>query len=168
LPSSSQFGVGLLIPQLLKYNASPSSTYPSYTDYTVNSWNISLTAGSTAHILGDGTNYYKASPTTDARSAICIMKNGFISVGTSPAINQIQVKTEKVTYPPYTVQPLVDINIERDIPVYRYNVPFNIPIFHDFGIMIDAEPIHTKTEDLRLIGVVFYEYNFFKNLTYVS
>ena len=168
LPSSSQFGVGLIIPQILKYNSSPSSTYPCYTDYTTNTWNLSLTAGTTVNILGDGTNYYKASPTTDARAALCIMKNGFVSVGTTPGINQIQVRTEKVTYPPYPVAPFVDLEIEENYPVYRYNVPFNIPIFHDFGIRIDGMPVVTKTEELRLIGVAFYEYNFFSSLTYVT
>jgi len=168
LPSSSQFGVGLLIPQYLKYAATASSTYPCYTDYTTNTWKLSLTAGTTVHILGDGTNYYKPSPTTDARAAICIMKNGFVSVGTTPAINQIQIKTEKVSYPPFPVQPLSDMPIQSDRPVYRYNVPFNIPIFHDFGIMIDGMPIVSKTEELRLIAVIFYEYDFIKNLKYVT
>jgi len=168
LPSSSQFGVALLIPQLIKYHSSPDSSHPAYSDYTINTWNISLTAGTAAHILGDGTNYYKASPTTDARAALVIMKDGIISVGTTPAFNQIQVKTEKVSYPPFSVHPLVDLPIEEGYPVYRYNLPFNLPVFHDFGVMMDIMPQVTKTADIRLIGVCFYEYNFFSSLKNIT
>ena len=34
--------------------------------------------------------------------------------------------------------------------------------------MIDGMPIVSKTEELRLIAVIFYEYDFIKNLKYVT
>jgi len=168
LPTSGQFGAGLLIPQDVKYVATASSTYPAYTHYSSNSWNITLTAGTARYLLGDGTNYYKASPTTGSRAIFCIMKNGIIEIGTTPSFNQFQIKTERVTYPAFSVHPLVDQPVERGYTIYRYNVPFAIPVFYDFGIMIGGMPLVSKTSDVRLIGVIFYEYDFRKNLRYIS
>ncbi|MFQ6076355.1 MAG: hypothetical protein ACE5Z5_09530, partial [Candidatus Bathyarchaeia archaeon] len=157
LPSSGQFGVGLIIPQDIVYYTTADADHPCYSDYAKNKWDISLAAGSAAHLLGDGTHYYKARRTTLYRCALVIMKNGFLEVGTSPSINQFLIKTERTTYPAFSVHPLVDQTIEEGYTIYRYNLPFGIPIFHDFGIMIDAMPTVTKTSNLRMVGVVFYE-----------
>jgi len=168
LPTSGQFGAGLLIPQDVKYVATASSSSPAYTDYTANSWNISLTAGTTAYLLGSSANFYKASPTTGSRAMFVIMKNGIIEVGTTPSINQFQISTERVSYPSLSVHPLVDQPVERGYTIYRYNLPFAIPVFYDFGIKLTAMPIQSGTKDVRLIGVIFYEYDFRSSLRYVS
>jgi hypothetical protein len=168
LPSPGQVGVSLLEPRDIRYVATPSSTYPAYSDYTLNKWELSLTAGSTIHILGDGSNYFKPRPTELYRCAIAIMKSGVIEVGTSPSLSQFRLKTEKITYPYLTVHPLVDQPIEEGYTIYRYNLPFGIPMFYDFGVMFDALPRVTKTSDVRLIGVVFYEYGHKESLTWVS
>ena len=168
LPSSGQFGVGLIIPQDIKYAATASASNPCYTGYTANSWNISLTAGTAAYLLGDGTNFYKARPTTNYRTALLIIKNGIVEVGTSPSINQFQPKTERVSYPAFSVHPLVDQPVERGYQIYRYNFPFAMPVFHDFGVMLGTMPIATRTADIRLVGVVLYEYSHRASLRYVS
>ncbi|MFQ6075628.1 MAG: hypothetical protein ACE5Z5_05790 [Candidatus Bathyarchaeia archaeon] len=168
LPSSGQFGVGLIIPQDIRYVSTPSATEPAYTDYALNSWNLALTAGAAIHILGDGTNYYKPKPTVGQRCAIVIMKNGIVEVGTSPSLNQIVFKTERITYPAFTVHPLVDQPIEKDLLIYRYNFPAAMPLFYDFGTMLDAMPTVSRTCNVRLIGVIFYEYDHRKALAYIS
>jgi len=168
LPSSGQFGAGLIVPQDIRYVATASSTYPAYSDYNLNKWTIPLTAGTAAYLLGDGTNFYKASPTVGSRAIMCIMKNGIIEVGTTPSFNQFLAKTEKTSYPAYSVHPLVDQPIERDLVIYRYNVPFAIPVFYDFGIMFGGMPTVSKTSEIRLIGVIFYEYDFRKSLRWIS
>jgi len=167
-PSSGQFGVGLIIPQDIKYAATASSDNPCYTDYSANSWTLSVTAGTTVHILGDGTHYYKPRTATGYRCIMLILKNGIVEVGSTPSLNQFQFKTEKVSYPAWSVHPLVDQPIAEGYQIYRYNIPVAIPLYYDFGVMLDAMPIATRTIDLRLIGVVFYEYDHRASLTYVS
>ena len=168
LPSSGQFGVGLLIPQDVKYTATASASAPAYTDYANNSWSLSLTAGTAINFLGDGTNYYKARPTTGYRCAFVIMKNGIVEIGTTPSINQFLIKTERTSYPAFSVHPLVDQPIDRGYMIYRYNMPFAIPVFYDFGVMLQGMPTVTKTSDIRLIGVIFYEYDHRASLSWVS
>ena len=168
LPSSGQFGVGLIIPQDIRYYTPADATHPAYSDYTLNTWKIALTAGTIANILGDGTNFYKARPTDLYKTAMVIMKNGIIEFGTSPSINQLRVITERISYPAFSVHPLVDQPLDPDYTMYRYNFPFAISLFHDFGVRLDAMPLVTKTSDLRLIGVVFYEYDHRATLSYVS
>ena len=167
-PTSGQFGMQLIIPQDIKYTATPSASEPAYTDYNDNSWTIDLTAGTAAYLLGSSTDFYKASPTVGSRAMLVIMKNGLIEVGTTPKINQIQVQTEKVNYPPFNIHPLADQTIERDRQIYQYNLPFAIPVFYDFGIKMSVMPTVTGTSDLRLIGLVFYEHDFKSSLKYIS
>lgn len=168
LPSSGQFGVGLIIPQDIRYVVTPSATNPAYSDYTLNSWKLSLTAGTRINILGDGTNFFKARPTTLYRCAMVIMKNGIIEVGTSPSLNQFLVKTERTSYPAFTIHPLVDQPIEEGYTIYRYNLPFAIPLFHDFGVMLQGMPTISKTSEIRLFGVIFYEYDHRAALSWIS
>lgn len=168
LPASGQVGVSLLIPQDIRYVSSASSANPAYSDYSLNSWEISLTAGTAAYPLGSSTQFFKPRTTTGYRCAIAVMKNGLIEVGTTPSINQIQFTTERISYPVLTVHPLVDQPIERGLTIYRYNLPFAIPMFYDFGIRMAVMPTATKTADLRLVGVVFYEYDHRASLSYIS
>ena len=168
-PTSSQFGSALIVPQDIKYNATPSSTYPCYTDYTTNSWNIDLTAGSGAYLLGSASAFYKASPTVGSRAIFGIMKNGIIEIGTTPSFNQFIITTEKTNYPAYNVHALIDQPIETGYkPIYRYNLPFAIPVFYDFGIKLAGMPTVSKTSDVRLIGILFYEHDFKSALKWIT
>jgi hypothetical protein len=168
LPSSGQFGVGLIIPQDIRYVATPSSAEPAYSDYSLNSWDISLTAGTEVFLLGSSTAFYKARPTVGSRCTLVIMKNGIIEVGTTPSINQLRVITERTSYPVLSVHPLVDQPIEEGYVIYRYNFPFNLPVFYDFGVKLSAMPMVSRTSNIRLVGVVFYEYDHRSSLRYVS
>lgn len=168
LPASGQFGVGLIIPQDVRYVVTPKDELPAYTGYALNSWDIPLTAGTIAHLLGDGTKFYKPNPTVGKRCAMVIMKNGIIEVGTTPAINQFIFRTERITYPAFSVHPLVDQTIEKGYLIYRYNFPAAMPLFYDFGVMLQAMPIATGVRNIRLIGVIFYEYDHRKELVYVK
>ena len=62
-----KLGVAWLIPQVVKYVATPNDTNPAFTDYTANSWYMDVTAGTEAYILGGSgaTEFYKPSPTED-------------------------------------------------------------------------------------------------------
>jgi len=168
LPSSGQFGVGLIIPQDIRYVATASSSEPAYSDYNLNSWDILFTAGTERFLLGSSTNFYKARPTVGSRCALVIVKNGIVEVGTTPSFNQIRVITERTNYPVLSVHPLVDQPIKEGYVIYRYNLPFNIPIFYDFGIKLSVMPMVTRTSNVRLIGVCFYEYDHRSALKYLT
>jgi len=168
LPSSGQVGVGLIIPQDIRYVATASAANPAYSGYDLNAWTISLTAGSAAYLLGTATEFFKPKPTVGARCAILLMKNGLIEVGTTPALNQVQVTTERISYPVSSIHPIVDQTIERGLTIYRYNLPFAIPMFYDFGVRLAVMPTVTKSSDLRMVGVIFYEYDHRKSLSYIT
>ena len=119
-------------------------------------------------MLGSSTQYFKPKPTVGERCAICIMKNGLIEIGTTPALNQFQITTERISYPTFSVHALVDQTLKEGYTIYRYNFPFALPMFYDFGVRLAAMPSVTKTSEIRLIGVIFYEYDHRKNLAWIS
>jgi hypothetical protein len=162
-------GAALLFPQALKYAATPSATNPCYTSYATNSWDISLTAGTAAYILGDGTNFYKASPTTEAHSLVAICHNGLLEIGSTPRIIQHRIWTQAETkYGIWATQPLAEIPIEPGKVLYQYNTIGALILTHDFGVMWKILPKTTGTSTLPLLGMVFYEHDFASDTKWVS
>ena len=163
-------GVNWLFPQAIKYAASASSTYPCYTSYSTNLWEISLTAGAAAYLFGDGSNYYKASPTTGQHAMLLVFQDGVVEVGSTPKIQQFQIKTEiQAKYGIYTVEPLVEVPLESGKAIYQYPTPMGaVPIYHDLGIMWGFMPAYSGTATIKLLGMVFYEHDFAAELKWVS
>jgi len=163
-------GVAPLFPQGLKYAATPSSTYPCYTDYATNSWNISLTAGTAAYLLGSSANFYKANPTTNAHTFILIFNNGVIEVGSTPKAEQFQLQSEgKQDYGAYAVEPLVEVNVEPNKAIYQYPTPLGA-LWVDFqsGVKWSIMPKVSGTATIKLLGMIFYEHDFFAAMKWVS
>jgi hypothetical protein len=155
-------GVAWLFPQGLKWVATPSSTNPCYTSYKTNSWDIDVTAGTKAYLLGDGTNFYKTNPNTDTHTFILIFDNGVLEVGSTPSIEQFHIYTEgKRDYGAYTIEPLTDIPIEKNVAIYQYPTPLGA-MFVDYnrGVMWGFMPRVTGTKTIKLLGIIFYEHNF--------
>lgn len=167
---SGNIGVNFLCPALIKYAATPSSTYPCYTSYTVNSWDLSLTAGTAVYLVGgSGTNYYKASPTTEKHQLTVIAKNGVLEIGTTPKIDQMRLISQADTrYGPWVAHPLIDVTIEPNKLIYQYPTIGAVPLYHDFGITWSVMPRVTGTSTIKLIGLSFYEHDFFNDVTYVT
>jgi len=167
---SGNIGVNFLVPALIKYYATPSSTYPCYTSYPVNSWDITLTAGTEAYLFGaGGTSYYKASPTTEKHQLTVIAKNGVIEIGTSPKIDQMRLYSQADTkYGPWTAHPLIDVTIEPNKTIYQYPTIGAVPLYHDFGIQWGIMPRVSGVSTIKLIGLSFYEHDLFNDVTYVS
>ena len=87
--------VDWITPQNMFYAATPSSTYPCYNGYTDNTWDVDLTAGTEAFLLGgDASSYYKSSPTDQAHSLTVLAQNGLVEIGTTPKIGYMNVKTQ--------------------------------------------------------------------------
>jgi len=164
-------GIGVipLIPQVIKYAATASATYPCYTNYATNSWEMSLTAGTAAYIFGDGTNFYKASPTTNQHALLVIMQNGLIEIGSSPKIVQQRIRTSAESkYGVFATNPLVEIPVEPNKTIYQHMTLGAIPVYHDFGIEWKVLPIKSGTSTLKLLGLAYFEHDLLSDTLYVS
>jgi len=163
-------GVTWLFPQAIRYVATPGAAAPAHSSYALNSWDISLTAGTPAYLFGDGTNFYKASPQTGKHSMLLIFNNGIIEIGSSPKIEQFRLISEGFTkYGIYTVAPIVEQPIEEGRTIYQYPTPLGAtPIFYDKGIMWGFMPKASGVATIKLLGLVFYEHDLFPGLTWVA
>lgn len=160
-------GVVPIIPQALKYAATPSATNPCYTNYETNRWRISLTAGSAAYLLGNGTDYYSASPTTEKHSFMLILKDGVIEIGTTPKIEQFRLYTKTAAkYGIWATHPLAEIPIEAGKLVYQYSTIGMIPIDHTAEIMFGFMPRESGVAIIKLLGFVFFEHDLLPDLTW--
>lgn len=157
-PTAGSLGVSPLFPAAIK----PSSTTKS--DYILNTWDIALTAGTTAYLLGGATDFYKGSTTADATTWYYIFANGLVETGSTPSIEQIKIiSQEKQAISPYTTGPFVDVPVNKDYPAYIYPLPAFYIDNQSQGIKLAVLPRRTGTVTLKLIGLVFYEYNFFSD-----
>jgi len=163
-------GVAWLFPQAIRYAATPSTTSPCYTSYLANSWDIPLTAGTRAWLLGDGTNFYRTSKATGASSAILIFNNGVIELGSTPKVEQFRLIAEGFTkYGIYTVAPIVEERVEEGRLIYQYPTPLGaLPVFYDKGVMWGFMPRASGTATIKLLGLVFYEHDFAADLKWVA
>lgn len=163
-------GVNWIFPQAIKYVATPSATSPAYTSYATNSWDISLTAGTEAFLFGSSTDWYKASPATDAHTFLLIFNNGVIEIGSTPKAEQFRLISEgKQDYGIYTVEPLVEEKVEPNKVLYQYPTPLGaLFITHDRGIRWSFLPKVSGTATIKLLGLVFYEHAFASTVKWVA
>ena len=164
IPSPGSFGVKPLMPFDLHYTDTPSASEPAYTAYGKYSWTLSVTEGTPVYLLGDATNYFKMSPTVGRRAIALIFKGGIVEVGDTPKIFQFKLDSERNVYPPWDTSPLADVRVDPQKPLYIHKMPYAIPLWYDFGVKMQAVPHETGTVDLRLVGVVFYEYDYYASL----
>ena len=171
-PTINSLGVAWLFPQAIKYAASPSPENPCYTSYETNSWNISMTAGTAAYLFGGSgeTEWYRPSKTEGARAMILVFQDGVIEIGTTPATQQFHLIAEGLTgLTPYTVNPIKEIPLESGKTLYQYETQLGALISTpDLGIKWSFMPEVTKTSTIKLLGLVFYEPEFFKSLKWVT
>jgi hypothetical protein len=159
-----KLGVAWLIPQAIKY----SPTVP--TSYSNNSWDIPITAGTKAYLLGSDTEFYVTSSATNAHSAILIFYNGLVEVGTTPSAQQFRLISQaKTDYGIYTVEPLVDIPVENGKTIYLYPTPMGaLYVDYSTGVKWYFMPTRTGVATIKMIGLVFYEHNFLADTVYLT
>jgi len=165
-PSANEMGVKVTTPQDIRYVATPDASNPAYSDYNLNSWDLDVSAGTTINILGDGSNYYRPSPTTDQKAMHVIF--GLVELGTTPSLNQFLFTGERSPEYVIALSPVEDITIEKGFNAYVYDLPGVIPLFTDYGIRFDAMPTRTGTSNIRMLAATFYEYDYYKSLEWVS
>lgn len=159
-----QLGVNWLFPQAIKYT----TTTP--TGYTNNSWDISITAGTKAYILGSDAATYKTNSTEGSRHCILIFNNGLIEYGSTPSVEQFRLLSDaKGDYGIYTVAPLVEVPVESTKSIYQYPTPLGA-LFVDYqtGVKWYFMPRRTGTMTLKLLGLVFYEHDFASDVKWIS
>ena len=168
--SSGTIGVDWLSPALYMYHGTlDTGCHTQYDDSMEprigRTWDVTLTAGTARYLAGDGTNYYKASPTTNQHSFNVVCQNGIVEVGTLPSVTQIHAKTEAMNkYSPFAVSPLWSETIEEGKQVYAYPTLGMLPMYHNFGTMVGLMPGRTGVSDIRLMGLTFYEYDLWSSL----
>jgi len=159
-PTASGLGVAWLFPQAIKYAATAETSYAN------NSWDIPLTAGTPAWLFGGGDGvttlrWYRCSADKDKRSFILVFHNGIVEVGSTPSAEQFLIKTEsKQDVGIYTVEPLVEINIEDNKAIYQYPTPGAFFVDHIKGAMWGFLPRRSGTATIKLLGLVYFEYDF--------
>jgi hypothetical protein len=160
-------GVAWLFPQAIGYKV---DNVVGATGYSANSWDIPITAGSKAYILGSDTAWYKTSAVTEKRHCILILENGLIEYGTTPSVEQFRLVSEaKQDFGIYTVEPLVDVPLEYGKATYQYPTP-NGALFVDYqtGVRWYFIPKRTGTMTLKLLGLVFYEHDFASDVKWIA
>ncbi len=170
--TSGGLGADWITPELYKYDTTPSSTYPCYTDYnatasTTNTFDLTLTNGTARYIAGNSTesNSYKGSPVTNKHSFVVIAQDGLIEIGTTPKCNMLLFKTDAQSkYSPISMNPALTQTLEEYRSIYQYNTPGMIPMDHNVGTIIKAHPNVSGTSTIVPFGMVFYEYDFAKTL----
>jgi len=154
LPASGQMGGGPIIPYDLS-KAWVTGTWPGDAK-TV--WDISLTAGTIAYLIGGSDWWFKTSSTTEKRSMIGIVKDGIFEIDATPALNQLRFETERVSYAPWRCPYTIIQTIEKEKTVYQYNVSGNLILNPDLGVKLSAMPFKSKTAYPFPVGMTFYEY----------
>jgi len=166
---SGNIGVNFLFPAAIRYYNAKSSSYPTYSDFAINSWDITLTAGTATYLFGSSAQFYKASPTLEQHSMLVIAQHGLIEVGTTPRFEQQRIITQAESkYGIIAEHPLNTIPIETHKWLYQHPTPGIIPVYHDFGIRWTIMPMSTGVSTLRLLGLVYYEHDLYSDLTYVT
>jgi hypothetical protein len=170
---SSNIGIAPLFPQAIKYNTTGAG---ANTGYNNNSWDIPVTAGTQAFILGGvsagsptfyKTSDYGAAGNQDRKHLIAVFPSGYFEVGSSPTVDQFLFESEeKMQISPFVVPPFQDSPLKLTYPVYQYHLP-GFWVDDVKGVRISFMPRQTKTMQLRLLGVVIYEFNFLSGLKYI-
>ena len=166
-----KLGVAWLIPQAIKYGSVASgATAGPATSYASNSWDIAVTAGTKAYLLGSDTVWYVTSSATNAYSAILVFYNGLIEFGTTPSAQQFRlISQSKTDYGIYTAEPLVDIPVEGGKSIYLYPTPMGaLYVDYNTGVKWYFMPTRTGTSTIKMLGLVFYEHNFLADTVYLT
>ena len=164
-------GMCMIIPQLFKYVKTPSASEPAYTQYIDNTFKLNLTAGTPVYIFGDGTNYYRACPTSGKRTLLVIIADGLIEIGTTPKLQQqIAYFEGERTEAPEPVHVLKEIPLHSGKTLYRINTYKNAAfiVTKDRGVMYGFMPEADGLDILQPVGVAFYEWDMYNNLKWLT
>jgi len=150
-PDPGQLGMNVIIPQF----------------FSVNTFSVDVTAGTTAYLWGSAASYFTTTSTVDQRYMIYPMANGIIHIVDTPFTQQFQFETQKKSYAPFAVDPMVVETIEENKTIYQYRNPAFI-LNWDLGTKLKFMPNRTANGvEYNIIGIVVYEYSAFSSLKWI-
>ena len=150
-PDPGQLGMNPVIPQF----------------FNKNHFTVDVTEGTAAYMWGDATSYFTTTSTVDQRYMLYVAANGIIHILDTPVTNQFKFDTEKKSYSPFAVEPLVIETIEEDKTIYQYQNPA-FPLGWDVGSKLSFMPNRTASGlAYNIIGIVVYEQGAFSALKWV-
>ena len=165
-----QIGVKVLIPYFIRYVATPSADEPAYSSYELNKWEINLTAGTKAYILGSDTDYWYPRKAKDKRCVVAIIYNGLIEIGSTPKIYQMSFESSQeriVKLLP--MHPLIELPFDEKRKIYQYPTLGAMIIPYTVGIKWAVMPHYSGLSKLPLLGMVFYERDcYYPDLAWVA
>ena len=168
-PEKGKLGIAWLFPQAIKWVATPSDSDPCYTSYKNNSWNIDVTAGTPAYIFGSADKFYYTSKTQEKYSAILVLYNGLVEIGSTPSAQQFQLISDTKTVAPYVAEPLIEVPLNPQKNIYLYPTPMGaLFIDHMTGVKWSFMPTRTGTATIKILGFVFFELDFYPALKWVA
>jgi hypothetical protein len=167
-PERGKLGIAWLFPQAIKWTDAPSDAEPCFTSYKSNSWDIDITAGAPAYIFGSADKFYYTSKTSEKYSAILVLYNGLVEIGSTPSAQQFQLISDTKTVAPYVVEPMVEVPLNPQKNIYLYPTPMGaLFIDHMTGIKWSFMPTRTGTATIKVLGFVFFEHDFYKDLKWI-
>lgn len=182
-PEPNAIAVEPIIPQFIKYVATPDSTNPAYTDYQANSWNITLQPGRVqgtsnnvigAYVFGSfdtstQTVYYWQPPSAQGyRFVIALPYKWLIGYGDSPGINQAGLaSSDRAKLQPYALDIFIDVP-EHDVPMPVYPIPlpatFVGPDTPGLLVAICGPGSSAVTKQFRINGLAFLEFKAYSTI----
>ena len=160
-------GVLPIIPQALRYIATPSATSPAFTSYATNLWEITTTAGTAAYFLGSAAQHYRTSNVKGSHSFLCILKDGIIEIGSTPSVQQFHLETEAYrVHGIWAAHPITELPLEKGTTIYQYNTVASIPVDHTTGTRFGFMPSRSGISLIKLLGFCFFEHDFLPGLTW--
>ena len=169
-PDEGEFGIALAFPQLIKYDTTTPVLWGN------DSWEITISdtdVGTEKYLFGNDTTYYTGNSTEDKRTELLILEDGLFTVGTKPPFTQYKMEFEGKPYNPYHTAPLVDLEWRNGVSeetaeqIYPIDFPFGVFIPHNYGFKMSFIPEKAGTFDLRILGVVWFEYKAFSDLVWI-
>jgi hypothetical protein len=168
-PEKGKLGIAWLFPQAIKWVATPSDADPCFTSYNNNSWDIDITAGTAAYLFGSADKFYYTSKTPEKYSAILVLYNGIVEIGSTPSAQQFQLISDTKSVAPYVVEPLIEVPLNPQKNIYLYPTQMGaLFIDHMTGIKWSFMPTRTGKATIKILGFVFFEYDFYPALKWVA
>jgi hypothetical protein len=153
--------VDWIIPENIEVSSSGTS---SYAGWTINTWNVSLTAATAFYILGTSTaaNSYKTINTAGSEFGFLIAKDGIVELGVVPSFTALRcISDADSQYTCWCMPPLHTMPCEDGKAIYFINTPAMIPAWSDIGIHLYGMPRTTATATFNLAGLEWIQYTAF-------
>ena len=168
-PRSDTISAAPISPQFIRYVATASADDPAYSDYPLNSFDLSLSAGTPRHLYGTSTDYWSGKSKTKGPIMHVIFEDGIIEIGSTPKIIEVLAEFEDwrmlgALWEPYIVREAIEVGRM----IYQYQTPGVLFVLPDRKFRLGVMPDKTGTSTVIPVGIALYYVENFKSLTWIS